>query len=60
MKGRLYIRTFDTPFINNLYLVKYDIAYKIVLIIIYIYFAYLGSLFPDIDMRGSYISKNLC
>lgn len=44
-------------FINNLYLVKYDIVYKIVLIIIYIYFVYLGFLFLDIDMRGFYISK---
>ncbi|MCC0636784.1 MULTISPECIES: metal-dependent hydrolase [unclassified Clostridioides] len=56
-RGGYILALLILPFINNIYLVKYDTTYKIVLIIIYIYFAYLGSLFPDIDMRGSYISK---
>lgn len=45
------------PFISNQILTNYNIIYKLILIIIYIYFSYLGSLFPDIDMKGSYISK---
>lgn len=45
------------PFINTQFLDKYDFIYKFILILIYIYFASVGALFPDIDMRGSCISK---
>lgn len=45
------------PHINNKFLNEYSLIYKFILLTIYIYFSYLGSLSPDIDMRGSYISK---
>ena len=35
----------------------YNLPYKILLIFLYFHFADLGSAFPDIDMRGSYVSK---
>ncbi|AIY82530.1 hypothetical protein U729_1934 [Clostridium baratii str. Sullivan] len=43
-------------FIEN-FLINYNIYYKIFLIVIYFYFANLGSLFPDIDLKSSFISK---
>lgn len=45
------------PFIYNKYLSNYEPIYRFILLIIYIFFAYFGSLTPDIDMRGSCISK---
>ncbi|MEG2656817.1 MAG: metal-dependent hydrolase [Clostridium sp.] len=36
---------------------NYILAYKILLIGIYFYAAYIGSSFPDIDLKSSYISK---
>ena len=39
------------------FLINYNIYYKIFLIVIYFYFANLGSLFPDIDLKSSFISK---
>ena len=45
------------PFIYNKYLSNYEPIYRFILLIIYIYFAYFGSLTPDIDMRGSFASK---
>ncbi|MGL5328045.1 MAG: metal-dependent hydrolase [Peptostreptococcaceae bacterium] len=45
------------PFIYNNYLLEYNFYYRCVLLFIYFYFSYLGALLPDIDMRGSYISK---
>lgn len=56
-KGGYISSLLALPFINENFLEGYSILYKIILIIIYTYFAYLGSLSPDIDMRGSYISK---
>ena len=50
--GLLYL-----PFIYNKYLSNYEPIYRFILLIIYIYFAYFGSLTPDIDMRGSFASK---
>ncbi|MBO3442940.1 metal-dependent hydrolase [Clostridium sp. CCUG 7971] len=57
IKGGYIFALLALPFINNKFLVGYDLIYKLILISIYIYFSYIGSLFPDIDMRGSYISK---
>lgn len=45
------------PSIYNNYIVQYNFTYQIILLFIYAYFADLGSLICDIDMRGSYISK---
>ena len=56
IKGGYIFALLSLPFVNN-FLASYTYVYKFILIIIYIYFAYIGSLFPDIDMRGSYISK---
>ncbi len=47
------------PFIYNNYLLDYNFYYRIILLIVYGYFACYGALLPDIDMRGSYISKRL-
>ena len=47
------------PFIYNNYLLDYNFYYKIILLIIYGYFAFYGALLPDIDIKGSYISKRL-
>lgn len=57
IKGGYLFALLAIPFVNNKYLEPYGNIYKIILLLVYIYFAYLGSLFPDIDMRGSYISK---
>lgn len=57
IKGGYLFAIAAIPFVSDKYLESYDNIYKIILIMIYIYFAYLGSLFPDIDMKGSYISK---
>lgn len=56
-KGGYIFALLALPFLNNNFLNEYDIIYKCILISVYIYFSYLGSLFPDIDMKGSYISK---
>lgn len=57
IKGGYIFALLALPFINSKFLDGYDILYKSILIAVYIYFSYLGSLFPDIDMRGSYVSK---
>lgn len=57
IKGGYILSLLALPFINDKYLYEYNIIYKLILIFIYIYFSYFGSLFPDLDMRGSYISK---
>lgn len=44
------------PFIFNS-IERYSIIYKLLLIFLYYHFADLGSSFPDIDMKSSYISK---
>lgn len=44
-------------FIMN-YLIKYNISYGLLSIAIYFYASHIGSLFPDIDMKGSFISKS--
>lgn len=56
-KGGYIFALLFLPFINNKFLYEYDSIYKSILLAVYIYFAYIGSLFPDIDMRSSYISK---
>lgn len=45
------------PFIYDNYLLKFNFYYRCILLLIYFYFSYFGSLLPDIDMRGSFISK---
>lgn len=56
-KGGYIVGLLLLPYIYNTFLVKYNLSYRIVLLFIYAYFAHFGSLFSDIDMRGSYISK---
>lgn len=40
------------------YLIKYNISYGLLSIAIYFYASHIGSLFPDIDMKNSFISKS--
>lgn len=56
-KGGYLFALLALPFIENKYLSNYEPVYKLILLFIYIYFAYIGSVIPDIDMRGSYASK---
>ena len=56
-KGGYLFALLALPFIDNEYLSNYEFIYKFILLIIYMYFAYIGSLIPDIDIRGSYASK---
>ena len=56
-KGSYVFALIALPFFNNTFLNEYDLIYKCILLVIYIYSSYLGCLVPDIDMRGSYISK---
>lgn len=57
IKGGYVFALLAIPFFDNAFLNNYNLTYKCILITTYIYFAYLGSLAPDIDMRSSYISK---
>lgn len=45
------------PYVYDTFFIHYNLTYRIVLLFIYTYFTYLGSLISDIDMKGSYISK---
>ena len=56
-KGGHIITLLFLPLINTTFLQGYNIIYKIILLSVYAYFSYIGSLFPDIDMKNSYISK---
>lgn len=56
-KGGHIFALLALPSLYNNYLIDYNFTYKIILLFIYAYFASLGSLVPDIDMKGSYISK---
>lgn len=56
-KGSYVFALIVLPFLNNTFLNEYDFIYKWILLMIYIYSSYLGCLAPDIDMKGSYISK---
>lgn len=44
------------PFIIK-FIENYNLPYKLLLIFLYFHFADLGSAFPDIDMKSSYVSK---
>lgn len=39
------------------YLIHYNISYGLLSLVIYFYTSHIGSLFPDIDMKSSFISK---
>lgn len=54
--GFLFALIALNAFING-YIKGYAILYQILLVVIFFHFANLGSVFPDIDMKGSYISK---
>ena len=45
------------PYMYNTFLIRYGMTYRIILLLIYGYFTYFGSLISDIDMKGSYVSK---
>lgn len=57
IKGGYLFALLALPLIYNNYIIYYNFYYRVILLLIYIYFSYFGSLLPDIDMRGSYISK---
>lgn len=44
------------PFILE-FIEPYNLPYKLLLIFLYFHFADLGSAFPDIDLKSSYVSK---
>lgn len=48
----LALNVFLTKFISS-----YSLIYKIFLILLFFHSSYIGALFPDIDMKSSYISK---
>ena len=52
IKGGYIFALLALPFIYNDYLLEYNFFYRIILLLIYVYFSYFGSLLPDIDMRG--------
>lgn len=56
-KGGYLFALLALPFIDNEYLSNYESVYRFILLIIYMYFSYIGSLTPDIDMRSSCASK---
>ena len=56
-KGGYLLALLALPFIDNEYLSSYEPVYKFILLFIYMYFSYIGSIIPDIDMRGSCASK---
>jgi inner membrane protein len=56
-KGGYLFALLMLPLIDNRYLSSYEPIYRLILLIIYILFSYIGSLISDIDMRGSYASK---
>lgn len=56
-KGGYIFALLAFPYLYKTFLNNYSVFYKAILLLIYTYFAYIGSLYPDIDMRGSYISK---
>lgn len=57
-KGSYILALLVLPFFDNEFLNNYNILYKLILILVYLYFSYVGSLFPDIDLKNSYISKS--
>lgn len=55
--GGFFIATFSIyPFIIR-FIENYNLPYKLLLIFLYFHFADLGSAFPDIDLKSSYVSK---
>ncbi|RDY23928.1 metal-dependent hydrolase [Romboutsia maritimum] len=58
-KGGYVFALIFLPLFKNILSQGNNIIYQCVLVYIYIHFSYLGSLFPDIDMKNSYISKRL-
>lgn len=54
--GFLFSLIFLNIFISK-YLIRYELPFQILLIFLFFHFSNLGSVFPDIDMKGSYISK---
>lgn len=57
VKGGYIFALLFLPYIYNIYIIEYNFFYQIILLFIYGYFANIGSLACDIDMKGSYISK---
>ncbi|MGL6107279.1 metal-dependent hydrolase [Romboutsia sp.] len=56
-KGSYIFALLALPFVDNNFLNNYDVLYKLILVLVYLYFSYAGCLFPDIDLKNSYISK---
>lgn len=55
--GGILISLIVINYFINTFLLEYNIFYILFLILIFFYFSYLGSLFPDIDHKRSSISK---
>ena len=53
-KGGYIVGLLLLPYFYNTFLAEYNLSYRIVLLFIYAYFTYFGSLISDIDMKGSY------
>ena len=54
-KGGYIVGLLLLPYFYNTFLAEYNLSYRIVLLFIYAYFTYFGSLISDIDMKGSNI-----
>ena len=57
VQGGFLISLVTNPIVLGIMPNVSSMTYKIVLTVVYIYGAYFGSMLPDIDMKGSYISK---
>lgn len=56
-KGGYIVGLLLLPYIYKVFLLEYNLSYRIVLLFIYAYFTHFGALLSDIDMRSSYMSK---
>lgn len=57
LKGGYITALLILPSLYNNFLLEYDFIYRIILLLVYLYFAKFGALVNDIDMRGSHISR---
>lgn len=55
--GGVLLALIGLQYFINTYLTECSLPYSIVLIGLYFYSSYIGSLLPDIDMKSSFISK---
>lgn len=58
-KGGIFFALIILNFFITKFLTSYNIMYQALLLALFFYFSYVGSLFPDIDQKGSTISRQL-